>query len=145
MGDVPVSWAGFRRTGGLFSGPIASSLAVRSVRSPPLRSCGQGWARARTVTGMIAGGRSSEWRRNKIASESAPPSVGFVTVGVRALPRDRRADHISPPDQAVAASAFLDHGGGPNLVRVFLGPGVVQDAGCSPPFPRWPVNTGGLG
>jgi hypothetical protein len=34
MGDVPVPWADFGTTGGLFSGPLASSLAVRSVRIP---------------------------------------------------------------------------------------------------------------
>ena len=37
-GDVPVPWAGFGRTGGLFSGPLASSPAVRSVRRPTRRS-----------------------------------------------------------------------------------------------------------
>jgi hypothetical protein len=41
MGDVPVLWAGCRSTGGLFSGPFASSLAVRSVRHPPRRSCSE--------------------------------------------------------------------------------------------------------
>ena len=33
-GDVPVPWAGLGSTGGLSSGPLASSLAVRSVRHP---------------------------------------------------------------------------------------------------------------
>ena len=35
MGDVPVPWAGFGSTGGLFSGPLASSLAVWWVGTPP--------------------------------------------------------------------------------------------------------------
>src|SRR3954463_10851260 len=40
-GDDPVPWAGLGSTGGLFSGPLASSRAVRSVRHPPRRSCSE--------------------------------------------------------------------------------------------------------
>src|SRR3954464_14895546 len=41
MADAPVPGAGLGSTGGLFSGPLASSLAVRSVRHPPRRSCSE--------------------------------------------------------------------------------------------------------